>query len=193
MANTSANVLAGKPLVTGGVLAGPIGTTLPTDATTAPDAAFVATGYISEDGLTETTDRTTEKIKAWGGDVVKVVQSEFAVTYSFAFIESLNADVLGTVYGDANVTTTPGDPTNGTLYSVSINAEQLPRKEWLFEMKDGDARIRIVLPNAQVTTVGEITYTDSAVISYQVTIEAFPDDSGNQAYKYLNDGVLIPV
>src|SRR5687768_14335414 len=105
--SSTANVLAGKPLATGGVLVGPVGTAAPTDATTSLNAAFKAAGYVGEDGLTEATDRSTEKIKAWGGDTVKVIQTDFAVTYTFTFLETLNSDVLKTVYGDANVTTTP--------------------------------------------------------------------------------------
>lgn len=193
MSNDSGNIIAGKPLATGGVLIGPVGTTAPTDATTALDAAFIATGYIGEDGLTETADRSTDKIKAWGGDVVKVVQTDFSATYQFTFLETLNADVLKAVYGDSNVTTTPGGPAAGTLHAVKVNSDTLPRKAFVFEVKDGDARIRIHVPDGQVTEVGEIVYSDSDVIGYQVTVEAFRDATlGANAMKYIDDGVFIP-
>ena len=52
MANTVANVSAGKPAVGGAVFVAPTGTTLPTDATTALGSAFKALGYCSDDGLT---------------------------------------------------------------------------------------------------------------------------------------------
>ncbi|WP_051432618.1 hypothetical protein [Promicromonospora kroppenstedtii] len=108
--SNSANIVAGKPLATGGVRIGPLGATAPTDATTALDAAFVSAGYVGEDGLTETTDRSTEKVKAWGGDIVKVLQTDFSVSYSFTFLETLNTDVLKAVYGDDNVTVTAATP-----------------------------------------------------------------------------------
>lgn len=188
MSNT-ANVLAGKPLATGGVLVGAVGSTAPTDATTALDAAFKAAGYVGEDGLTETTDRTTEKIKAWGGDTVKIVQTDFAVTYQFTFLETLNADVLKTVYGDANVTTTPAGASNGTLQTVKVNSAELPAKSFVFEMKDGDARIRIHVPEGKITEIGEITYSDAEVVGYTVTVEALPNAAlGANAVKYLDDG-----
>lgn len=188
MANTVGNVIAGKPQVTGGVLFGPLGTALPTDVTTELNEALVFGGYVSEDGLTENADRSTDKIRAWGGDTVKVVQTEFSLTYEFTFIEALNADVLATVYGSNNVQTTPaGDGTPG-LHSVVVNSDSLPHQVFVFEIKDGDARIRIVLPDGQVTTVGEITYTDEDVVGYTVTVEAYQDADGANAYKYLTDG-----
>lgn len=185
-----ANVVAGKPNVAGGVMNGPLGSTLPTDAVTSVDAAIKALGYISEDGLTEATERSTEKIKAWGGDIAKVVQTEFSATFSFTFIETLNADVLKVVNGDGNVTTTAATPTTGTLHAVKVTGEQLDHDVWVFEVRDGTARIRIVVPNGQITTVGEVTYSDGGVVSYPVTVETFKDSNGAYYYKYLDNGVF---
>jgi len=185
----SNKVLTGKPLATGGVLMAPLGSTAPTDATTALDAAFKGAGYVGEDGLTESAERSTDKVKAWGGDIVKVVQTDFAVTYSFTFIETLNSEVLKAVYGKDNVTTTAATSTKGTLHAVKVNSDTLPRQAFVFEVKDGDARIRIYVPNGQITEVGEITYSDEDIIGYEVTVEAFRDsDLGANAVKYLDDG-----
>lgn len=184
-----ANVLQGKPLTTGGILRGTTGATLPTTAVAAA-TGFTGLGYVGEDGLTETIDRTTDKIKAWGGDVVKIVQSEFSVTYTFTLYETLNDGVLKAAYGNTNVTTTAATSTTGTLRSVKVNSASLEHSPWIFDMKDGTARIRIVVPDGQVTTVGEVTYNDGGVIGYPVTIEAFKDANGNQAYKYVDDGVF---
>ncbi|MFE9497266.1 hypothetical protein [Streptomyces collinus] len=189
MATNSANVLAGKPLASGGVLVAPVGSTAPTNAATALDAAFKALGYVGEDGLTESAERSTDKVKAWGGDVVKVVQTDYAVTYQFTLIETLNADVLKTVYGASNVTTTAATSTTGTLQAVKLNSDTFPRQSFVFEMKDGDSRIRIYVPQGQVTEVGEVTYSDEDVIGYEVTVEAFRDSAlGANALKWLDDG-----
>lgn len=188
MANTVSNVVSGKPLATGGALIGPLGTALPTDTTVALNAAFKGAGYIGEDGVTETVGRSTDKIRAWGGDTVKVVQSEFSVTYQFSFIEALNADALKAAYGDTNVTTTAATVSTGTLQAVKLNSLTLPHKSYVFEIRDGNAKIRIVVPDGQITEIGDVTYNDSDVVAYQVTVEAFPDASGNNAYKYSDDG-----
>ena len=190
MANTVSNVVAGKPLTTGGVLIAPLGTALPTNTSTALNGSFVAAGYISSDGVTETTDRSVEKITAWGGDTVKVVQSEFSLTYGFTFIEVLNTGVLEAIYGDDNVAVTAATVSTGTLHAVAINSDQLPHKSYVFEVRDGDAKIRIVIPDGQITEVGDTVYNDEDVVGYEVTVEAFSDATGNQAYKYLDDGVF---
>ncbi|MEQ6899010.1 phage tail protein [Microbacterium sp. KR10-403] len=188
MVNTASNVLSGKPLATGGILRGAVGSTLPTDATTAPGASFNALGYVGEDGVTETQDRSTDKIKAWGGDTVKVVQTEHSLTYKFTLIETLNAEVLKAVHGDTNVTTTAATSTSGTLHSVLITSAELGHAAYVIEVKDGDARVRIVISDGQITEVGDITYSDGDVIGYEVTVECFPDENGVKATKYLDDG-----
>lgn len=189
MPNTASNVVAGKPLSTGGLLIAPLATALPTSGTTAPNAAFKSAGYLGEDGVTEGGDRGTEKIKAWGGDTVKVTQTDHSLTYQFTFIETLNADVLKTIYGDANVTTTAATASTGTIHAVKVTGDVMPHKSFIFEIKDGLAKIRIVVPDGQITEVGEITYSDSEVIGYQVTVECFPDATGVKSYKYLDNGI----
>lgn len=190
LANTAANVLSGKPLASGGVLIGPLGTAAPADATTALNAAYLPAGYIHEDGLTEAIERAIEKIKAWGGDTVKVVQTEHGVQYKFTFIETLNSTVLGAVYGVANVTTTAASSTKGTLHKVKLNGAELPHQAFVFEVKDGKARIRIAVADGQITEVGEITYSDADVIAYPVTVECFPDANGDKAIKFIDDGIF---
>jgi hypothetical protein len=179
--------VAGVPLATGGILIGDVTAAAPTTAN-ATLTGFSAAGYIGEDGVTETNERSTDRIRAWGGDTVKVVQTEHNVSYQFTFLETLNADVLKAVYGQDNVTTTAATVSTGTLHEVQINAETLPHKSYVFEVKDGDAKIRIYVPDGQITEVGDVTYSDSEVIGYQVTVECYADELGNKAYKFLDDG-----
>lgn len=191
MSNAS-NVLVGVPLkATGGVSIAPTGTALPTDATTGLNAAFKAAGFISDNGLEETVDRKSDTVKAWGGDTVRAVQSEYGVSYKFTFIETLNSDVLKAVYGDSNVTVTAATSTTDTLYAIALNSAVLPKKEFVFEIKDGAARIRIVVPLGQITDVSPVKYDDKDPIAYEVTVTAFPDASSNYAYRYIDDGVHI--
>jgi hypothetical protein len=187
--NTVANVVSGKPLSTGGVLAAPLATALPTTASAALNAAFKSAGYIGEDGVTETADRSVTKIKAWGGDIVKVVQTEHSLAYKFVFIETLNAEVLKLVHGDARVTVTPATASTGTLTKVEVTGEESAHREWVLEVKDGVAKIRIVIPDGQIIETGDTVYSDEEVIGYEVTVECFNDSNGVKAYKYMDDGV----
>lgn len=177
----ASDVIVASPATgTGGILAGPLDSTLPTDATTTADAALVPHGYVGEDGLTMTTNRSTEKIRAWGGSTVRVVQTEHDATFAFTLLETTEATAK-LVFGDDNVTATTGK------LAIQVNADSLPHKAWSFEMKDGDRKGRVVVPDGQITEVGETTFVHSNATGWQVTLEAFEDESGNKAYIYWDD------
>lgn len=171
---TAANVLNGKPKVTGGVRYGRdlAAATLPTDATAPLGATLLDAGYVSEDGLVETIDASDDKIKAWGGDIVKIVRTEHSVSYTFTLIESANANALKLMFGDENVEAT------GTAIHVKKTATMVPRASFVFDMMDGDKSIRIVVKDGQPSISGDVNFTDGDVIGYEVTVEAFPDDAG---------------
>ena len=178
---TASNVMVGKPKATGAVYRAPLGTACPTDSTTALATAFVEQGYCSEDGMTNSNSPSSENIKAWGGDLVYTYQSEKPDNFSFTLIESGNAEVLKTVYGDDNVT---GDMTNGL--TVKANAKELPESVWVIEMvrRDGGPH-RIVIPSGKIAEIGEITYSDTEAIGYAITLSCTPDSAGNTHYEYM--------
>ena len=175
------NVTAGKPNVGGAIFRAPLGTTLPTNTTATLGAAFKELGYASEDGVTNTNSPETENIRAWGGQTVLTVQNSKDDTFNVTLIESLNPDVLEAVYGSDNVT-----GTLSTGIAVTANDAEAEAASWVFDMvmRDGAAK-RIVIPNGKVTEVGEVTYADNSAVGYALTIQALPDDDGNNHYEYI--------
>ena len=170
------NVSVGKPMATGGVYAAPIGTNVPTDATTALDAAFVNLGYISEDGITNAIEADSEDIKAWGGDTVLTVATSRTETFAFTMLESLNENALKQAYGADNV----------TAGAVTHNGAARGRWVYVFEiLLTGNKVKRIVAPIGEVTELGEVVYVDGEPIGYEVTVPTYPDDSGNTVYEYV--------
>lgn len=177
----SNNVTAAKPKVGGAAYRAKLGTALPTDAKTALDAAFVAQGYISTDGLTNASELSVEEVKAWGGDVVYNAQTEKKDTFKFKLIEGLNVEVLKTVHGGGNV--------NGSLaegVTVNVNSTEVEPSAWVFEivLKGGVAK-RVVIPSASITSIGEVKYADNEPVGYELTLSATPDEAGNTHYEYL--------
>lgn len=182
MANpTAANVAVGKPKATGGVYAGATSATLPTNATASLDAALIGLGYVAEDGLTQTRGGTVTQIRAWGGDVVKVVRTTDDLSFSWSLMEAANKTVLSELFGAANVVWT--DAYGGM--KVTINGDQLDNRAFVFEMLDGDTAIRIVVPNGKLDGNYTVTYVDGQASAFPVNLIAFPDSTGAKAYMYL--------
>ena len=181
--NTVTKVTAGKPNVAGAVYRGATSLTMPTTVSETLAAGFKALGYVSEDGLTNNNTPETEDIHAWGGDVVLSPQTSKADEFTFTLIEALNANVLGTVYGEVNVTE------SGANITVNANSTPIPEQAFVFDMamRNGGAK-RIVVPCAAVKEVGEIVYKDDEAVGYQITLGAMPDASGNTHYEYIRTG-----
>ena len=180
MPNLATNVTVGKPKASGGVYSAPTGTALPTDATTALNAAFTSLGYCSDDGLTNSIELENSDIYAWGGDRVLTVRTSRSESFQFTMIETLSLAVLKEVYGQANVTEVAGK------LAIIHNNVELPIREYIFEvLVTGNKVKRIVVPAGKITEVGDVVYVDGEPVGYEVTLACSPDSSGNTAYEYV--------
>lgn len=166
MALDSANV---RVAVTGAVSVAPSGSTAPTNASTALDAAFKDLGYVSEDGVTETRDRTSDKIKAWqNAATVRTVVTDATVTYTFALIET-KAETVELYYGD-----TVDTLTGSIVVDPSATGG---RQAFVVDVIDGTDLIRSYIPDGEITEVGDQVYASGEPIGYEVTITCYFDDT----------------
>ena len=174
-------VTAAKPQVGGAVYRAPLGSTLPTSAAEALATAYKALGYNTDEGVTRSFDQDTEVVKAWGGDVVLVLENGKTETFQFSMLDAHSVEALKMVNGDANVT---GSTLASGISVISNNDEKGAHIFVIDMIESGNTLHRIVIPNGIVTEIEDITYVDSEPIAYGVTITAMADDLGNTVYEY---------
>lgn len=164
MANT---VTAAKPGLSGGIYIAPLGTALPTDATTNLAEAFVTLGHVSADGVTNTNTPSTATIKDWNGDSVLVMYNEKEDTFKFKLLDASNGDMLKYIYGASNVKVE-----TGTIEIAATNGE-LPGKVMVIDMILKNNKLkRIVIPCASISAIGDIVYKSSDAVAYDLTVSA---------------------
>ena len=180
-ANSVSNVTAGKPKIGGSIYRAPLGTDVPTNATDTLDTAFKCLGYVSDEGVTNSTSIESEDIKAWGGDTVLTPQTGKTDTFQLSLLESLNIEALKAYFGDANVTGT--DIKTGI--AIKCNSQELQPSIWVVEMiAAGNIPHRVVIPNAKPTEMEDITYVDNEPVALGMTLTALPDEDGQTHYEY---------
>lgn len=163
MALNSDNV---RVAVTGAVYTLPIEATGPTGAT-GTVAGGVDLGYVGDGGVTETRDRSSEKIKAWQhGATVREVVTEGSFTLAFVLLETKRENIElyygGTVEEDGSIVINPS-ATGG-------------RRQFVVDVIDDEDFIRTYIKSGQVTEVGDQVYANGEAIGYEVTVTAYDAD-----------------
>lgn len=180
---TVTNVSAATPGVSGAIYRAPLGTSLPSDATTTLGAGYVELGYVSEDGLVNTNSPETENIKDWGGTDVLNVLTEKTDEWQCTLIEVLNVNVLKAIYGANNVS-----GTLATGITVTANTDEQEEAIWVVDMvmRNGVLK-RVVIPNGKISELGDITYKRDEAVGYEITLTGLADTYGNTHYEYIEE------
>lgn len=193
---TADNVLqliAPSPRVSGSILRGPLGSTLPTtsyDELVGGVGGLKDLGFANDAGLRQREERTGTDVFVWGGDLVGTLQERYSRTMTFTLMQFMNTDVLATAYGIDNVSVIPATATEGKEIAVKLNPQLLDTVSWVFDGFYQENLVRIVIPIGRVTQIGDVDLTHKTYTTIECTLKAYPDEEKNHGYMYLNDGIL---
>ena len=169
----------------GGLYLAPLGSTLPTDAETALDAAFVDLGYFSEDGVTVSPERTIEKFRAWQSRK-PVRQSVTAddITISGSLLQ-WNNDSIPVFFGGGTVVETTGPPAYWTYTPPSSGA--IDERAMVLEWIDGSYTYRLVAARTVNGELGEITLTGTALGELPINVEILEPSGGGDSFELITN------
>lgn len=134
-------------------------------------------GFVSEDGVTITTDRSVEVIRDWNLDDIRMLLTEHSATITFTII-SWTVAGLKAYFGDSNVTETEDE------IVVKINAREISNRAWIFNLKDLDRKRRVVIPNGALESQGDLVFVKGEQTPLEITIRALVDADGEKIYIY---------
>ncbi len=190
-------VLVGTPdqLTTGAVLSAPVGTKVPdlddiTPKAVVIDEAFESSGYVSSDGLNITPDYSTSDIHDWSGALVRRILEEFTAEITWTMIQA-DDQSFKMAFGDDYVEAVKATAAHGNQLKAAIGAHLPDSKAWVFKMKDGAARILVVVPIGQVTGLDEIAFNATDPVGLAVTLSCYNDENGNALYILTDDGQVV--
>ena len=145
-------------------------------------------GYITSDGVSESEDRSTEKILDWNLDVIDIVETEYSLQLTVTFAEAANAAVLKFLYGEENV-----EVTESGVY-IKKKSREMPSSAIMFDIKGKNgAKGRAYGDECQVASIGEIAYNKQGLIQYEATIDVLNDVTGTYLHTWLDHRIESPV
>lgn len=175
MAQNSDNIQIVRPVVNGAAWVGEMTATTPQSASAAL-TGFNSLGWLTEDGITMTVNRDTEDLKGFGGDTALTIQTSHDVEFTFKPME-WNETVAKEMFGADNV--------DDDVEGVRVKGDTLPGRKYVFDMQGRNSQlIRVVVPNCQVTSLGELPFKHNEPMASEFTLKALPDASGVKVYIY---------
>lgn len=151
---------------------GAVGTTAPTDATTAPGAGWSDAGYTTEDGSSLAITAEFQDIFAHqAATAVRTFKTRQSGTLNVGLLQ-WNTATFEATFGGGSVTVVSGvakfSPPAGTVTNPTAV---------LFDFVDGSNHFRLVVPKARARNGAQLSLsrTQSTVLPLALTIEATSD------------------
>lgn len=168
--------------ITGEMFSAPLGSgTPPSDASSSLDAVFIGHGYVTDDGVTESHEDSTNNVVAWqNAQVIRAMRSESVATLGLSLLQTRGSN-LELFHPGSSV---ESDGNSG--FKIEVVPPIGNPRQFVLNVVDGTELIRIYVGNGEVTERGEIPYSNSDAVMYPLTITCYPDASGNLMTKFSN-------
>lgn len=173
---------------TGSIWKAPLGTTLPTDSTTAWGSSFVNLGYAT-DGFTLTQDLKRQDVTAWQSlSPVRSIATALVRKLAFESLES-NINTVPLAWGGATMT-----PGTAGVYTLAI-PDGTPTDFILgVDWSDGTLSQRIIVKRAALLTLPTIKFVRTDAIRYPLEVQAIvPSDGSDSIVVYGVDSIVSGV
>jgi len=138
-------------------------------------SAWRNVGDVSADGITLTTDKTTENIRNWANVIKRVIMTEHTETIKSP-IQDTTEETLKLIVGADNVNITTATGSHGKFITANLSDGELPPSEaFLWLMKDGNDLMYVGCSEGQVSAVDNVSFAPGAAIVWTPTITAQGD------------------
>lgn len=160
---------------TGSLWKAPLGTTLPTDSTTAWGAGFVNLGFATN-GFTLTQDVKKQDITAW--QTLTPVRSIFTSLVRKLAFESLESNINTVPLAWGGAAMTPG---LAGIYTLDIPEGQLTDFILGVDWSDGTLTQRIIVKRASLLTLPTLKFVRDDAVRYSLEVQAVAPSDGTKA------------
>ena len=165
-----------KIAATGALWRAPLGTTIPTDSTTAYASGFVNLGYLSK-GFELAQDLKQKEVSAWQTlEIVRLINTSLTRTVSFDAIESNNATVA-LAWGGATISAGTAGAYTLTIPDASATQEAIYGIDW----SDGATNQRIIIKRGVLKSLPKVKFSREEAITYSFDIQAVAPADGSKA------------
>lgn len=166
------------------VYVAPLGTAMPTDITTALNAAFIPLGLVSDDGPSLTTDNDSTDFYAHGGVFIRTVRSKYKNQIKVMPMEN-NKTVWALTNPGSTVTTAAGITTR--VYKTPVPAPQA----MIWQLTDGAVTSRRLFTKVDLESVGESSFGDTEINGTELTLNVYTDSSNVWGREITNDPAAV--
>ncbi len=161
----------------------PVGTTLPTDPTSALDSAFTGTGFLTEDGVTPTFGQEITEFGAWqSAEPIRRSRQTQKTMFAFSMQQWNEGNLVLAIGGEVE------EPSVGVFkYLPPEVSDALDEWSLVVDVEDGDVHQRFVVPRGNSTddVASSFKRTETGVLP--VTFKTLTPEGGGRGWYLLSD------